>query len=357
MSPLGAPASIAVFRALQLGDLLCAVPALRALRHARPRARVTLIGLPWARAFAKRFAQYVDDFLEFPGFPGMPERPCDVRALPEFLLAAQARHFDLALQLHGSGALSNPLVAALGARRAAGYFRAGDAEPPGVELLLWRDGEHEILRYQRLLEALGVPPRGTALEFPLAAGDFEEAAHLGIAARDARYVCVHPGSQLPSRRWPAERFAAVADALAARGLSVVLTGTADEAPLTQRVAAAMRAPALDVAGRTSLGSVAALIDGARLVVANDTGVVHVARACGVPSVAVSCGGDVGRWAPLDAESHRVVHCDVPCRPCAHRVCPIGHPCATGVSVDDVLAAAAALLEKAARVPRTGACAA
>ena len=357
MRPLDAPAAIAVFRALQLGDLLCAVPALRALRHAHPRARVTLIGLPWARAFAARFARYVDDFLEFPGFPGMPERDCDVRALPEFLRAAQARHFDVALQLHGSGALSNPLVAALGARRAAGYCRSGDAEPRGVELLPWRDGEHEILRYLRLLAALGVPPRDVALEFPLTPEDEQEAARLGVAPDGAAYACVHPGSQLPSRRWLPERFAAVADALAERGLAIVLTGTAAEAPLTARVAAAMRTPALDLAGRTSLGSLAALVDGARLVVANDTGIVHVARARGVPSVAVSCGGDVGRWAPLAADSHRVVHYDVPCRPCAHRDCPIGHPCAAGVSTADVLAAAAALLAKPARTRRAGACAA
>src|SRR5690606_38188861 len=253
-----------------------------------------------------RFAHYVDDFLEFPGFPGMPERDCDVRALPEFLRAAQARRFDVALQLHGSGALSNPVVAMLGARRTVGYCRPGDAQPPRFEALPWRDGEHEILRYLRLLEALGIPPRGTALEFPLAAEDVAEAARLDVAPRDTGYVCVHPGSQLPSRRWLPERFAAVADALAARGLRIVLTGTAGEAPLTARIASTMRAPALDVAGRTSLGSVAALIDGARLVVANDTGVVHVARARGTPSVAVSCGGDVGRWAPLDATSHRVV---------------------------------------------------
>ena len=133
-----------MFRPLKLGDLLCAVPTLRALRRGWPGARVTLIGLPSAREVAARFPLYVDEFLEFPGFPGLPEQRCEPRAVLEFLRVAQERRFDLALQLHGSGEFANPLVALLGARRTAGYFREGHYCPDARSFLPWRDDEPEV---------------------------------------------------------------------------------------------------------------------------------------------------------------------------------------------------------------------
>lgn len=119
------PRRIAVFRALQLGDLLCAVPALRALRRALPHAEITLIGLLWARTLVDRYRAYLDSFLDFPGHPGMPEAPAQPDRMPAFLARAQQHRFDLVIQMHGSGGITNPLVALLGARHIAGYHVPG----------------------------------------------------------------------------------------------------------------------------------------------------------------------------------------------------------------------------------------
>ena len=344
---LGRPNSIAVVRALQLGDMLCAVPALRALRHACPDARITLIGLPWARDFANRFCHYVDEFVEFPGYPGLPERACDREAITGFLKQMQERKFDVALQMHGHGRITNPLVQLMGASRSAGYFLPQEFCPDAERYLAWQAHEHEILRWLHLVEALGVPAVNAELEFPLLPADSAEFQAIvdQHALHATPYICLHVGSQLASRRWPAERFARVGDHLCALGYRIVLTGTTVERALTSSVARAMQAPSVDLAGKTSLGALAELIRHAAGLVCNDTGVSHIAAAARTRSVVVSCGSDPARWAPLDSELHRVVFAQVQCRPCSYHDCPFDHACARAVSELEVASAMENLLRR------------
>ena len=118
------------------------------------------------------------------------------------------------------------------------------------------------------------------------------------------YACLHPGATRAGNRWPAERFAAVGDRLAAAGHRVVLTGTDGERDAVDTVTRAMVAPALDACGRTSVGTLAALFAGAGVLVSNDTGAAHLAAAVGAPSVVVfPSDGDPRRWAPLDRDLH------------------------------------------------------
>jgi ADP-heptose:LPS heptosyltransferase len=335
---------IAVFRALQLGDMLCVVPALRALRAAAPQAHITLIGLPWAEGFVRRYAKYVDDLLMFPGFPGFPERKADVNAMPKFIEEAQRRGFDLAIQMHGSGKLSNSVHMLLGAKENAGFYESGHFCPDPVKFIAWDESEHEVLRYLRLMRSLGIALQGEALEFPLFEADYLalQYSHEKLPAPGS-YVCVHPGARLPSRRWLPQRFAQVADRLADEGLQIVLTGSADERDIVQAVMREMRSPALDLSGKTDLGGLAALIAQARMVVCNDTGISHVAAAVATPSVIVCCGSDPVRWAPLDSTRHAVIGAPVACRPCMHYSCPIGHHCAVNIAADTVSALAAHIL--------------
>jgi ADP-heptose:LPS heptosyltransferase len=335
---------IAVFRALMLGDLLCAVPALRAIKAHWPKAEVTLVGLPWARDWASR-SDYVDHFEEFPGYPGLPERQADIAAFPPFLLRMQAARYDLAMQMHGSGNIVNQLVACFGAARQAGFHEPGGYAPDSALCTAWPEQGHEIERMLTLTDRLGIVRMGTHLEFPVTHRD---CAELGTwwpgSERPSSYVCVHAGAQLASRQWMPERFAAVADALATRGHTIVLTGTAAEAAIAGRVAAAMRTQPVDLVGRTSLWALGALVESASLVVSNDTGIMHIAAALQTPSVAVSSGADVSRWAPLDTKLHEVLWKDMICRPCAHALCPYDHGCARAIEPAAVIDAALRLLE-------------
>lgn len=302
------PGSLVIFRALQLGDMLCAVPALRALRCALPAVRISLVGLPWARQFAERFAMYVDEFLEFPGHAAFPEQEVRIDRIPEFYESIRARGFDLAIQMHGSGQISNMIVQSFGARCVAGFGL------PAIEgcnkddcFFPYPDSGPEPLRLLELTELLGAPPIGTHLEFPITRADESELAASGIAARLApgSYLCIHPGEHSRDRCWPPQLFAQVADQLATRfGLGVVLTGSASEAGLNAAVARHLRSPAIDAAVPLSLGAMAALMSGARLLLCNDTGVSHIAAGLKLNSVVIFSKADIRRWAPLDQQRHR-----------------------------------------------------
>lgn len=332
-----APHRIAVFRALQLGDMLCVVPALRALRLACPDAHITLAGLESARPFVERFSRYIDDLIVFPGIPSFPEQKPQSRLLPGFFRAARDRHFDVALQMHGSGERSMEVVRKLQARRIAGFVPATDMPQPG-RLMPWPGLLAEPLRYIALMKFLGVPVQDETLEMPLHNADRAEAWRTAqtYGFDPGTTIFVHPGAGLPSRRWPADRYAAVARALAAKGWRIAVTGTDAETRLTGTLTRQIGPAAVDLAGRTSLGTLAALLVRTPLLICNDTAVSHLAAALGTRSVVVSCGSDVERWAPLDSARHTVVADHPPCRPCAYESCPIGHPCALNVTVDQVL---------------------
>ena len=302
-----APGSLAIFRALQLGDMLCAIPALRALRAALPTTRIVLVGLPWAAQFAERFAGYIDDFLAYPGHHGLPEQPVQSGSVAPFYAAITSKKFDLALQLHGSGNVTNAIVQSFGARCVAGF--GIPMRPAGKDDYFYPyPGEGpEPLRLLELTEQLGAPPQGVHLEFPITAADERELAASGIANGLAAgtYLCVHPGARWRDKCWPPQLFAQVADRLATEfGLQVVLTGSASEAALTAEVARHMSTPARDTAVPLSIGAMAALMSRARLLLCNDTGVSHMAAGLRLRSVVIFSKADMQRWAPLDQQHHK-----------------------------------------------------
>lgn len=329
---------IGVFRALQLGDLLCAVPALRALRRGYPDACITLIGLPSSAEFARRFRHYVDDWIDFPGAHALPEQSVRGERLPSFFASARARRFDLALQLHGSGERTNGIVRLFGARRTCGFRPGGSEENGGDDFVPWPGEGPEIERLLCVVDHLGLQRQGSELEFPI--DDGERLAWQRLARAHAldpkRLVLVHPGARFASRRWGVERFAEIADRLALHGWQVAITGSADEADLAASMVRAMRTQAANLCGATGLGELAAAIEASRLLVCNDTGVSHMAVAVGTRSVVVASGSEIRRWRPLDRTLHPTLALDLPCRPCTDPVCPIeGHPCARGIDVDRV----------------------
>lgn len=310
--------TITIFRALQLGDWLCAIPAVRALRKAYPAARITLLGLPWSIALLTRFPHYFDEFIHFPGFPGLPEQPFDPGKTLPFMTALYLRKMDLLLQMQGNGNITNPLLMLCGPKYYAGFYRGDNFQPNSDYFFTYPDEGSEIHRHLKLMEFLGIPPQGDDLEFPLYATDYREHAALALPVADGAYVIIHPGARAEARQWSAQHFAQLGDWSVQAGYPVILTGVESERHLTNAVRMAMHGPVLDLTGRTTLGALGVLVQKARLVICNDTGISHVAAALKTPSVVISLAPHSPedekvhpRWAPLNQQLHRYVHAAQP----------------------------------------------
>ncbi|MGM1059405.1 glycosyltransferase family 9 protein [Saccharothrix sp. Mg75] len=277
---------ILVLRALGLGDLLTAVPALRGLRRAHPDAEITLAAPGWlADAVARIDA-------------------VDVLLPTEGLVPIEYESPDLAVNLHGRGPESTELLRATRPQRLITH----GAHVP------WAERQHEVVRWCRLLAQFGIACDPADL-------------HLPPRPRTGAIV-VHPGASHGSRRWPAARYAAVVREL---GPNVVVTGSPSEAALVRAVGR----------GRTRVGDLGGLLDlvaGARLVVCGDTGVAHVATAYRTPSVVLFGPVPPALWGPRSGPHHVLWHGTT-----GDTFADRPDPGLLKIGVGDVLAAARALL--------------
>jgi ADP-heptose:LPS heptosyltransferase len=309
-SPLATirPRTVVFFRALLLGDMLCSGPSFRSLRAALPEAHITLVSLPWASALLEHMPGCFDDFIEFPGYPGLPERTTDPKSLTRFLGEVQERRFDLALQMQGNGSIVNSLVTAFGAGRTGGYFVPGQFCPDPELFIPYPEKVPEIWRHLSLMRDLGAQVQDDTLQFHVPEDDAQALRQLLHHHRvEQPYVCLHPGTRAEWRCWAPEHFAAVGDALAREGFHVVLTGSEAERDLAREVRANMRSSATNLAGETaSLGILGALVKGASLMVCGDTGVSHLACAVECPSVVIFMRSELEGWPPLNRLRHRLV---------------------------------------------------
>jgi ADP-heptose:LPS heptosyltransferase len=279
---------ITVLRALGLGDLLTAVPALRALARAYPEHRRLLAAPAWLEPLLPLIEEdgepCLDGLVDVAGLeaePGrMPRRP------------------DLSVNLHGCGPESHRLVLASRPARLIAFRNAAVAETRSMPA--WQPDEHEVERWCRLLRESGVEADPARLE--IRRPDMEPPDWAGGV------TLLHPGAASRSRRWPPERWSALARAELAAGRQVLVTGSAAELPTARWIAAAAGVdPRRQLAGRTDLVRLAGLVAGAGAVVCGDTGVAHLATALAVPSVLLFGPTSPRHWGPPgDRPLHRVL---------------------------------------------------
>lgn len=329
--------SVAVLRANAVGDFVVALPALEALRAAYPDARITLLGRAWHAEFLRERPSPVDEVIAMPVFAGVGwplDAQQDTAAQAAFFEAMHERRFDLALQLHGGGLHSNPLVRRLGARLTAGFHTPGAM--PLDRMLPYRELHPEVLRLLEGVALVGACGRTVEPHLVVTPHDRNEAAAV-LPASERPLVVLQPGAADPRRRWSPASFAAVGDHFAELGAEIAVNGTMAEAEAVAGVLQGMRHQERvhDLTGRLSLGGLLGLIERARLVVSNDTGPAHLARALGVATVAVYWIGNMIGHGPISSARQAVavswrLDCPVCGRNCMTVDC--GH---TSSFVDDV----------------------
>lgn len=323
-----------VLRALGLGDLLTAVPALRALRRGLPGHHLVFAT---ARSLSP-LVNLIGGIDELHPTAGLGDF-CWMRPAPQ-----------LAVNLHGRGPQSVRALLSSGAPRILTHrprcldsnrpdpdmaaepprpdCSATPADPGGMIELIgpeWDPGQHEVQRWCQLLGCLGIEadPTDLTLNQPVS------------LPRSQGAVVIHPGAAAPARRWPVERFAVVARALSAQGHQVVVTGSTTETALcTELVARAELAAEAMLAGALDLDELAALVSAARLVVCGDTGMGHLASAYRRPSVLLFGPTPPNRWGPPHGQLHTVLWAGQEGDPHADRT----HPGLLAIEIADVLAA-------------------
>ncbi|RJP25641.1 MAG: lipopolysaccharide heptosyltransferase II [Deltaproteobacteria bacterium] len=338
------PGSLLVRATNWLGDAVMTTPALRALRTACPRARISLLAKPLV---AEMFLHHpdVDEVIVY-------ERPGGhdgVFGRMRMASTLRRRRFDAAILLQNAfDAALLSFLAGIPAR--AGYATDGrralltDPVPLTPDVL----ARHEVEYYLCLLERLGIPrPTSPELCVAVTAEERKEMsgrlAGLGID-HGKPFLAINPGATYGSaKRWYPDRFAAVADALSEEwGAEVVVVGSTAETPLAGEIEAAARSGVLNLAGKTTVREMMALLSLCSLLVTNDSGPMHIGAALGVPLVAIFGPTDWRRTSPWTGRA-RVVRVDVDCSPCMLRACDRGHECMLGVTAEMVIDAARELL--------------
>jgi heptosyltransferase II len=329
------PASVLVVRYSALGDVVLATSVLEPLRARFPRARI----------------EWVTDPLYAPLLEGLPEiarvhRLARDGANGAVGLAARLRgRFDVAIDLQ------NKARSALVARSAA-PLRTAFRRRTALRALLSLFGAdpplvrgHQSRLYVEALKPLGLgSPGRTKVSLSAQARALAEDALQGVGERA---VAIAPGARWATKRWPAERFAAVADELAADGHAIVLCGGPGDRDAFAEFRAATRARIAADLSFLPVDALAAAIARVRLLVACDSGPVHLATAVGTPVLALFGPTSTTRWGP--APPGRALALDLSCSPCSNHggdYCPEGHHrCLTDLASEAVLSTAREMLRR------------
>lgn len=309
---------ILVVRLRSIGDTVLATPALRALRRFLPESRIDLLLEDWV-------APLMDGFSAIDEVITVPRHGTGARA--RLAARLRARHYDVAYNLHG-GTTAGFLIRASGATHRVGFAEYrysalyNHLAPATTEL--WREeGLHSADQQLAIFGWTGVP----VTDRPMTELGRSAVAEAAIAARlksaglepGKKFALIHPAAAFDTKRWAAEKFAAISDQLNVRGIAPILVASAPEKDRLEQVSAKCNQIPIGWYD-LSLPEITALARRARIFVGNDSGIAHIAAAVKLPTVVIFGSSNIAHWRPWTSVPSAVVEVGMPCAPCPGYTC-------------------------------------
>lgn len=338
---------ILIVRTDRIGDVLLSTPVIKVLRDNYPHAYIAMIVSPYSKEIVDG-NPYLDEVIIYDKDRKHKSWPRSIK----FSRNLKKRKFDLALILHPTNRMH--LVTYLaGIPRRIGYDqKLGFLLSDKITHTKQFGQKHEIEYNLDLIRYMGLETKDALPFMPLKAESEKWAEELLLkeqVTKKDKLLAIHPGASCPSKIWPIDQFAEVADKLIEKyGFKVFVIAGPKDTALTQNVLENMLHPAVNLGGKTSVSQMASLLKRCSLFISNDSGPVHVGSAVGVPVISIFGRSQKGlsptRWGPWGLRD-KFLHGTVGCIECLAHNCKKGFACLRAISVEDVLQAADEILNK------------
>jgi len=339
---------ILIVRSDRIGDVVLSTPVMKAMRTAYPAAHIAVMASPYTKEIVED-SPYVDEVIIF----DKAKEHRGMAASVKFALYLRKKHFDVALILNPSNRVHVLMFFSAIPRRVGFDRKWGFLLTDRIKHTKQNGEKHEIEYCLDFVRYLGIEPNDRIPFMPIKNESevwAEELFRQERISKKDKLLAIHPSASCPSRIWPSERFAQVANRLIQKhGLKVIVVAGPHDACRAEKVAKNIHGQVLNLAGKTSLSQLASVAKRCLLFISSDSGPAHIASAAGVPVLCLFGRSQRGlsprRWMTVGTRD-RFLHKNVGCAECLAHNCKKDFACLKEITVEDVVTAAEEILKGA-----------
>jgi ADP-heptose:LPS heptosyltransferase len=278
------PIKVAVFLPLGWGSILSAIPAVQSFKDTYPQSKITLIAFSDQKEIAYRYKKIFSAFQDFPGFTGIGSTGFNPEKFLLFLKKAQSKKYDLWFQLAGSDQIFNTISSLCQPKRVSGFYNQGEFCPDPTLYIASTEYTSETQKYTKLLHYLNIKGKKSEINLPISLKEQDSAKRLlkKFGVEKNEYSIIH----IAGKDWTNRNWAKLADSVMKKGVRVILTGPYDHKQKIRDIASAMVYTPVNLTGKITIGTEAAIIKNSRAIISSDSGLVHVASSMSVPGLVI-----------------------------------------------------------------------